>query len=53
MRKMTKMPKCEICKENEAEWAMQYIANDDAYDECPECGIQVRVVIEWREAVEA
>ena len=28
MRKMTKMPKCEICKENEAEWAMQYIASD-------------------------
>lgn len=31
---------------------MQYIANDDAYDECPMSGgIQVRVVIEWREAV--
>jgi len=29
------------------------MTNDDAYDECPECGVEVRVVVEWREAVPA
>lgn len=23
---------------------------DDAIDECPECGVQIRVKVEWREA---
>ena len=25
----------------------------DAPDECPECGVQIRIKVEWREAVRA
>ena len=29
------------------------MGDEQAADECPECGVQVRITVEWREAVTA
>ena len=31
----------------------QIMGIEDAPDECPECGVQIRIKVEWREAVRA
>ena len=48
------MVRCPLCG---SAVELGYIADlmgiADAPDECPECGVQIRIKVEWREAVRA
>lgn len=41
---------CPICGGGILLRRMERLFGDTRLDECPECGVQVRVLVQWREA---
>ena len=48
------MVRCPLCGSAvELGYVADLMGIPDAPDECPECGVQIRIKVEWREAVRA